>query len=95
MTVYRARPFEVEARRIGEEDVEALIRWAGGADDPGELARWAGPRRVSICGRLTVAVANRTGSTSFAGVGDWIVRDRDGLQVLRPEAFEARFEPVE
>ena len=82
MSLWQTRAVQVEAVRWSGENVVEVVEFSGGTVFPAgeKLMLQAGPQAMGLC---TIAV------------GDWIVREEGGaLQVLSPERFVERYEPL-
>lgn len=80
-------------RRGDDRLVEALAYTGGNA---AEIRAWLIGYRVAEDG-WPLVVTGRAGETLEAWAGDWLVRDDDGVRVVRAYAFYSRYQaqPVE
>lgn len=87
MTIYRERPFLIEARQV-----------KGNLRDYQEIAEWFGCEVVTdgTAAGTYIDIPYRLGGRSMAKDGDYIIRNDEGkVYTCPPDVFEKRYEPVE
>jgi hypothetical protein len=90
---FRKRPTVVEAIRYGgpqtgpDNDLSAIERLGAKAQVSSD-SLWAK-------GDYTLRIWTAFDSWRYCSVGNWVVKTEEGFLVLRPEEFDAAYEPVE
>lgn len=79
---YRKKPVVIEARQLGETNVDELALWCNGVV-------FGDPSGVAIAIRTLEGVME-------AHKGDWIIKGvKDEFYPCKPDIFEATYEPSE
>lgn len=86
---YKRRPFEVDAVRVTEENIDALAMWCEGrvrqGDPRGELEKFIYLQKIHT-------PMNERQKMAF--VDDWVLKTDKGFKFYTDQAFHKMFEPL-